>query len=85
MAERPIPVFRTFESVILVGIMAIYDAQAEASERIPQSGAIFGYVIRRSAIAATSAARRRAQGTGGSTTSRALHRKTGMARSMVSP
>jgi AraC family transcriptional regulator len=36
MAERPNPVFRTTEAVVLTGTMAIYDSQAEASERIPQ-------------------------------------------------
>ena len=35
MAEHPIPVFRTIENVLLIGTMAIYDSQAEASEHIP--------------------------------------------------
>jgi predicted transcriptional regulator YdeE len=35
MREHPIPVFRTIENVLLIGTMAIYDTQAEASERIP--------------------------------------------------
>jgi predicted transcriptional regulator YdeE len=35
MAEHPIPVFRTIENVLLIGTRAIYDSQAEASERIP--------------------------------------------------
>jgi AraC family transcriptional regulator len=41
MAEHPAPVIRTFESVILIGTMAIYDSQAEASERIPQQWSEF--------------------------------------------
>ena len=36
MAERPNPVFRTTEDVLLIGTMAIYDSQADASQRIPQ-------------------------------------------------
>ena len=35
MREYPTPVYRTAESVILIGVMAVYDTQAEASERIP--------------------------------------------------
>jgi len=35
MAEQPTPVFRTIEDVLLIGTMAIYDSQAQASERIP--------------------------------------------------
>jgi hypothetical protein len=35
MADRPNPVFRTSEKVSLIGTMAIYDTQAEASEGIP--------------------------------------------------
>jgi AraC family transcriptional regulator len=35
MAEHPTPVFRTMEDVLLIGTMAIYDSQAEASQRIP--------------------------------------------------
>jgi hypothetical protein len=36
MAERPNPVFRTLEKVVpLIGKMAIYDSQVEASQRIP--------------------------------------------------
>lgn len=36
MADRPKPVFRTRDEVLLVGTMAIYGSQDEASERIPQ-------------------------------------------------
>jgi predicted transcriptional regulator YdeE len=36
MAERLNPVFRTTEDMLLIGTMAIYDSQAEASQRIPQ-------------------------------------------------
>jgi len=35
MTERPHPVFRTSENVLLIGTMAIYDSQAEASQLIP--------------------------------------------------
>lgn len=35
MAERPNPVFRTIEEVLLIGTMSIYDSQAEASQHIP--------------------------------------------------
>jgi AraC family transcriptional regulator len=35
MRQYPIPVFRTTESVLLTGTMAIYETQAEASEGIP--------------------------------------------------
>jgi predicted transcriptional regulator YdeE len=41
MTERPLPVFRTIEKVLLIGTMAIYDSQAEASERIPQQWSEF--------------------------------------------
>lgn len=36
MAERPSPVFRSTQDVVLIGTMAIYDSQAEASQQIPQ-------------------------------------------------
>jgi hypothetical protein len=36
MADRPNPVFRTMEEVSLIGTMATYDSQAEASQDIPQ-------------------------------------------------
>lgn len=36
MTERPNPVFRTIEGMLLIGIMASYDSQAEASQGIPQ-------------------------------------------------
>jgi predicted transcriptional regulator YdeE len=35
MAEWPNPVLRIIEDVLLVGTMAIYDSQAEASQHIP--------------------------------------------------
>lgn len=35
MTERPNPVFRTIEKIPLIGTMAIYESQAEASQRIP--------------------------------------------------
>jgi len=36
MAEHPTPVYRTLENVVLIGSMATYGSQAEASEGIPQ-------------------------------------------------
>ena len=36
MLQHPIPILREIESVVLIGTMAIYKSQAEASERIPQ-------------------------------------------------
>ncbi len=36
MADRPQPVFRTAGEVLLIGTMAIYNSQAEASESIPK-------------------------------------------------
>ena len=36
MTDRPNPVFRTIEEVSLIGTMAIYNSQAEASKGIPQ-------------------------------------------------
>ncbi len=41
MAERPNPVFRTSESLLLIGTVATYDSQAEASERIPHQWRAF--------------------------------------------
>jgi len=35
MTERPHPVFRTSENVLLIGTMVIYDSLAEASQLIP--------------------------------------------------
>ncbi len=36
MADRPQPVFPTAEELLLIGTMAIYNSQAEASENIPK-------------------------------------------------
>lgn len=36
MTERPQPVFRRSEEIVLAGSMAIYDSQADASRLIPQ-------------------------------------------------
>ena len=36
MTDRPNPVFRITEEVLLIGTMATYDSQAEASQGIPQ-------------------------------------------------
>ena len=41
MAEQPIPVFRTIEDVLLIGTMAIYASQAEASQQIPRQWRAF--------------------------------------------
>jgi len=41
MADRANPVFRTIEEVSLIGTMAIYDSQAEASQSIPQQWRAF--------------------------------------------
>jgi AraC family transcriptional regulator len=41
MADRPNPVFRTSKEVLLIGTMAIYDSQGEASQRIPQQWRAF--------------------------------------------
>ena len=41
MADRPNPVFRTTEEVSLIGKMATYNTQAEASEGIPQQWRAF--------------------------------------------
>jgi AraC family transcriptional regulator len=41
MADRPNPVFRTTEEVSLIGTMATYNTQAEASEGIPQQWRAF--------------------------------------------
>ncbi len=35
MSEHPTPIFRTIETAILRGTMAVYDSQAAASEHIP--------------------------------------------------
>jgi len=36
MADRPIPAFRKTGDLLLIGTMAIYDSQPQASEQIPQ-------------------------------------------------
>ena len=36
MTDRPDPIFRTSEEILLLGTMAIYDSQAQASQAIPQ-------------------------------------------------
>ena len=41
MAERANPVFRTTRGVLLVGTMATYDSQAEASQGIPEQWRAF--------------------------------------------
>jgi AraC family transcriptional regulator len=41
MADRLNPVFRTIEEVSLIGVMATYNTQAEASEGIPQQWRAF--------------------------------------------
>ena len=41
MTDRPTPVFRTAEQVVLIGTMAIYSSQTEASQQIPQQWRAF--------------------------------------------
>lgn len=41
MTDRPSPVFRTSDEVLLIGMMATYNSQAEASEGIPQQWRLF--------------------------------------------
>src|ERR1700730_12131492 len=41
MTDRPNPVFRTTGEVLLIGTMATYNSQAEASQVIPQHGRLF--------------------------------------------
>jgi len=41
MTDRPNPVFRTIEEVLLIGKMATYDSQADASEGIPEQWRAF--------------------------------------------
>jgi AraC family transcriptional regulator len=41
MADRPIPVFRTIDEVLLIGTTATYDSQAEASQGIPHQWRAF--------------------------------------------
>jgi AraC family transcriptional regulator len=41
MTDRPNPVFRTTEEVLLIGTMATYNSQAEASQGIPQQWRLF--------------------------------------------
>ena len=39
--QKPNPVFLTFDGLLLIGMMAIYDSQAGASEGIPQQWRAF--------------------------------------------
>ena len=41
MTERPNPVFRITEKILLTGVMATYNSQAEASQGIPQQWRFF--------------------------------------------
>jgi AraC family transcriptional regulator len=41
MADQPNPVFRTTNEVLLIGTMATYNSQAEASQQIPQQWRAF--------------------------------------------
>lgn len=43
MAEQPTIIFRTIEDVLLIGTMAIYDSQAQASEGIPNQWRAFRF------------------------------------------
>ena len=75
MADRPDPVFRTMEEVSLIGTMATYDSQAEASRTSRSSGARFAWRIPRLRAAQSSMARRPALATAKSTTSPVSHMK----------
>jgi hypothetical protein len=41
MTDRPNPVFQTTGEVLLIGTMATYNSQAEASQGIPQQWRLF--------------------------------------------
>ena len=41
METRPTPVLETMEDVVLIGTMALYDSQAQASHQIPQQWRTF--------------------------------------------
>ena len=41
MPDQPNPVIRTAEGVLLIGRMAVYESQADASERIPHQWRVF--------------------------------------------
>ena len=35
MAEKPLPVLRKIDELLLSGLMAVYDSQTELSEQLP--------------------------------------------------
>ena len=73
MTDRPNPVFRTTGEVLLIGTMATYNSQAEASQGIPQPWRLFLVDHPRSRATQTSTVRRLALATARFTTLPALH------------
>ena len=78
MADRPNPVFRTMEELSLIGTMATYDSQAEASQDTRSSGAHFAWRIPRLRAAQSSMEPRPALAITKSTTSPVSHMKAPM-------
>jgi AraC family transcriptional regulator len=74
MAERPNPVFRTIEDVLLIGTMSIYESQAEASRRIPHQWREFR--LAHPALASSS----KFHGASPCTSDRKIHYLTGVAQ-----
>jgi AraC family transcriptional regulator len=74
MAERPNPVFRTIEDVLLIGTMSIYESQAEASRRIPHQWREFR--LAHPALASSS----KFYGASPCTSDRKIHYLTGVAQ-----
>jgi len=74
MAERPNPVFRTIEDVLLIGTMSIYESQAEASRRIPHQWREFR--LAHPALASSS----KFYGASPCTSDRKIHYLTGIAQ-----
>jgi AraC family transcriptional regulator len=74
MAERPNPVFRTIEDVLLIGTMSIYESQAEASRRIPRQWREFR--LAHPALASSS----KFYGASPCTSDRKIHYLTGVAQ-----
>jgi len=74
MAERPNPVFRTIEDVLLIGTMSIYESQAEASRCIPHQWREFR--LAHPALASSS----KFYGASPCTSDRKIHYLTGIAQ-----
>jgi AraC family transcriptional regulator len=77
MADQPNPVFLTTGEVLLIGRMAIYNSQAEASERIPEQWRAFR--LAHSAIGSSS----NFYGASPCTDDRKIHYLTGVAQESV--